>query len=51
MENNLPIVNYAAGGPAAPQATHRCPTNAIRWVQGGQFSKQELVQLTGMRLD
>jgi Na+-translocating ferredoxin:NAD+ oxidoreductase RNF subunit RnfB len=51
MENNLPIVNYAAGGPAAPQATHRCPTNAIRWVQGGQFSRQEPVELTGMRLD
>ena len=28
-----------AGGPAMPQATHRCPTNAIVWVEGQQFAK------------
>lgn len=38
MENNLPVVDYAAGGPATPQATHRCPTDAIRWVPHGQFT-------------
>jgi len=36
--NNLPVVDYAAGGPAAPAATLRCPTGAIQWVEGEQFS-------------
>jgi hypothetical protein len=40
MENNLPIVDYSAGGPARPDATYRCPTGAIQWVVGGQFSEQ-----------
>lgn len=38
MEDNLPVVDYAAGGPARREATRRCPTNAIRWVVGAQFS-------------
>ncbi|MCA9672925.1 MAG: 4Fe-4S binding protein [Myxococcales bacterium] len=37
MKDNLPVVDYAAGGPAAPEATFRCPTGAIRWVEGAQF--------------
>lgn len=38
MENNLPVVDYAAAeGPAEPSATWRCPTGAIRWVEGRQF--------------
>lgn len=37
MENNLPIVDYAAGGPAKPDATFRCPTGAIQWLEGAQF--------------
>lgn len=37
MANQLPVVDYSAGGPAAPSATHRCPTGAIRWVEGQQF--------------
>jgi Na+-translocating ferredoxin:NAD+ oxidoreductase RNF subunit RnfB len=40
MENNLPIVDYSAGGPARPDATYRCPTDAIQWVVGAQFSEQ-----------
>ena len=40
MENNLPVVDYSAGGPAAPEATWRCPTGAIQWVVGGQFDDQ-----------
>ena len=40
MENNLPVVDYAAGGPASPKATLRCPTGAIRWVVGEQFAVQ-----------
>lgn len=37
MENNLPIVDYSGGGPALPEATSRCPTDAIIWLEGGQF--------------
>jgi Na+-translocating ferredoxin:NAD+ oxidoreductase RNF subunit RnfB len=40
MENNLPIVDYSKGGPAQPEATFRCPTGAIQWVEGAQFSKE-----------
>ncbi len=41
MENNLPVVDYAAGGPASPVATWRCPTGAIQWVAGQQFTEEE----------
>jgi Na+-translocating ferredoxin:NAD+ oxidoreductase RNF subunit RnfB len=41
MENDLPVVDYAAGGPARPEATFRCPTGAIRWVPFGQFAEDE----------
>ena len=42
MEGNLPVIDYAAGGPAAPEATFRCPTGAIQWVVGEQFAEIEL---------
>ncbi|MHC5001559.1 MAG: (Fe-S)-binding protein [Planctomycetota bacterium] len=51
MENNLPVVDYAAGGPALPASTSRCPTGAIRWVEGGQFGREQFVPLTGAHLD
>lgn len=38
MVNNLPVIDYAAGGPALPDATFRCPTAAIQWLEGAQFS-------------
>lgn len=41
MENNLPVVDYAAGGPALPEAVHRCPTGAIQWLEGRQFGDGE----------
>ena len=41
MEGNLPIVDYAAGGPASPDAVFRCPTNAIVWLEREQFQDQE----------
>ncbi len=46
MENNLPLVDYSAGGPALFDATHRCPTGAIQWLEGSQFSegKQNPIQ-------
>jgi Na+-translocating ferredoxin:NAD+ oxidoreductase RNF subunit RnfB len=37
MENDLPVIDFAAGGPEDPAATWRCPTGAIRWVVGEQF--------------
>jgi electron transport complex protein RnfB len=37
MEDNLPVVDYGGGGPAAPQATDRCPTGAIQWLADVQF--------------
>ena len=41
MVGNLPVIDYSAGGPAAPAATYRCPTGAIRWVTGDQFLEDE----------
>ncbi len=46
MAGNLPIVDYSAGGPAMPDATFRCPTGAIKWIEGQQFKTVRLVQLT-----
>jgi RnfABCDGE-type electron transport complex B subunit len=37
MEDNLPVVDYGGGGPARPEATYRCPTGAIQWLDGPQF--------------
>jgi len=44
MENNLPVVDYAGGGPALPDATFRCPTGAIQWLAGAQFGEQSMSQ-------
>ena len=38
MENNLPVIDYSAGGPAAPDATWHCPTGAIQWVEWTQLT-------------
>jgi Na+-translocating ferredoxin:NAD+ oxidoreductase RNF subunit RnfB len=37
MEENLPVIDYGAGGPATPQATSRCPSRAIQWLTAMQF--------------
>jgi RnfABCDGE-type electron transport complex B subunit len=37
MVENLPLVDYTAGGPAKPDATYRCPTGAIQWLGRKQF--------------
>jgi Na+-translocating ferredoxin:NAD+ oxidoreductase RNF subunit RnfB len=43
MEGNLPVIDYAAAaGPALPDATWRCPTGAIQWVEGAQFAELEV---------
>lgn len=41
MENNLPVIDYSAGGPARPDAVFRCATNSIVWLEGEQFQEQE----------
>jgi len=40
MVENLPLVDYSAGGPALPDATYRCPTGAIQWLEGSQFANE-----------
>jgi Na+-translocating ferredoxin:NAD+ oxidoreductase subunit B len=39
MVEGLPVVDYAAGGPAEPSITRRCPTGAIAWAPGAQFEE------------
>jgi electron transport complex protein RnfB len=53
MVNNLPQLDYGAGGPATPQITNRCPTGAIRWVEREQFAGAPAgaSSLTGVDLD
>ena len=41
MVNGLPVVDYAAAGPATPAITRRCPTGAITWLTGAQFQGDE----------
>jgi len=41
MENTLPVIDFSAGGPATPEATFRCQTNSIIWLEGEQFQDQE----------
>jgi electron transport complex protein RnfB len=47
MENNLPVVDYSAGGPARPNATFRCPTGSIQWLEGAQFAEGEEGRVRG----
>ena len=53
MENGLPVVDYAGGGPVTADATRRCPTGAIKWVQLGQFTTSQPASMTatGATLD
>ena len=41
MENNLPVIDYSAGGPARPDAVFRCATHSIVWLDKEQFQDQE----------
>jgi len=40
-KNGLPVIDYSAGGPAKPEATFRCQTDSIKWLEGEQFQDQE----------
>lgn len=41
MEDNLPVIDYSAGGPARPEAVFRCATSSIVWLEKEQFQDQE----------
>ncbi len=41
MKNELPLIHYESGLPVNPKATSRCPTNAIVWLEGNQFTDQD----------
>lgn len=41
MKNNLPVVAADSAAAATLEATLRCPTGAIRWVEGAQFALEE----------
>jgi Na+-translocating ferredoxin:NAD+ oxidoreductase RNF subunit RnfB len=41
MQDNLPVINYAAGGEAKPDAIFRCATRSIVWLEREQFQDQE----------
>ncbi|RME23036.1 MAG: Fe-S cluster protein [Deltaproteobacteria bacterium] len=47
MVGNLPVVDYSGGGPATPMVVQRCPTGAIRWVEGEQLQEQRPVEVAG----
>jgi electron transport complex protein RnfB len=38
MVNGLAVIDYSKNALATPAATRRCPTNAIVWVEGMQFT-------------
>ena len=40
MKNGLAVVDYAQNDLAGPEATRRCPTGAIVWVEGAQFARR-----------
>jgi hypothetical protein len=41
MVNGLPVVHYDREERPTPQATWRCPTGAIQWLEGGQFTEAD----------
>ena len=45
MVNGLAVVNYDKNDLAGPEATARCPTGAIVWVEGAQFQKRAPKQM------
>jgi Na+-translocating ferredoxin:NAD+ oxidoreductase RNF subunit RnfB len=46
MRSGLAVVDYARIETADPSATRRCPTGAIAWVEGAQFTPSSLWEET-----
>jgi len=44
MKNGLAVIDYTRNDLAGPEATRRCPTNAIVWVEGPQFAEAGRVE-------
>ncbi len=40
IQHGLAIIDYARNGDASAEATRRCPTGAIVWVEGPQFADE-----------
>lgn len=49
MRDGLAVVDYEHNEAAAPEAITRCPTGAIAWVEGAQFSTARAPQLEAVR--
>ncbi len=45
MRSHLPFIHYEKNELAHPEATKRCPTKAIRWVDGPQFGDNTATRL------
>lgn len=41
LRDNLPVIDYASGLEQRPEATFRCATRSIVWLDGEQFQEQE----------
>ena len=41
MQDTLPVIDYERNELASPQATWRCPTGAIQWVEGPQLQSSQ----------
>jgi len=42
MQNGLAVIDYSKNDLAQPSATTRCPTKAIKWVEGMQFMEMSV---------
>jgi hypothetical protein len=43
MKNGLAVIDYSRNELAGPEATRRCPTEAIVWVEGAQFAGERTI--------
>ena len=43
--DNLAVINYELNELASIASVRRCPTKAIRWVEGAQFANESITQL------
>ncbi len=49
MVDGLPVVDYSSGAEESPDATWRCSTEAIIWLDGGQFDQQNQNMTEGQK--
>ncbi|MBT3197621.1 MAG: RnfABCDGE type electron transport complex subunit B [Gammaproteobacteria bacterium] len=49
MVDGLPVVDYQKEGEADPKITWRCPTEAIIWLDGGQFDAKNRNMTEGQK--